>query len=127
LASSETSGYRHLGMETYAARRVSQRSLASATETMTRELVGSSAGEPNLTLILGRPPLLHDTLELRVREPLGQEARDALLAEDKNLVKSSEPDLPGDWVLWKQVIDPADEDPGARVYALDDHRRNSVR
>jgi hypothetical protein len=93
---------------------------ASATETMTRELVGSSAGEPNLTLILGRPPLLYNTLELRVREPLGQEARDTLLAEDKNLVKSSEQDLPGDWVLWKQVIDPADEDPGARVYALDE-------
>ena len=93
---------------------------ASATETMTRELVGSSAGEPNLTLILGRPPLLRDTLELRVREPLGQEARDALLAEYKNLVKSSEQDLPGDWVLWKQVIDPADADPGARVYALDE-------
>jgi hypothetical protein len=93
---------------------------ASATETMTRELVGSSEGEPNLTLFLGRPPLLHDTLELRVKEPLGQETREALLAEDKNLVKSSEQDLPGDWVLWKKVIDPGDEDPNARVYALDE-------
>lgn len=93
---------------------------ASATETMTRELVGSSEGAPNLTLRLARPPLLDGTLELRVKEPLGEEARTALLAQDRNSVKSSEEGLPGDWVLWKQVTDPGDEPPDARVYALDE-------
>jgi hypothetical protein len=93
---------------------------ASATETMTRELVGSSEGAPNLTLRLARPPLLDHTLELRVKEPLGEEARTALLKMDKNSVLSSVEGLPGDWVLWKQVTDPGDEAPDARVYALDE-------
>jgi hypothetical protein len=93
---------------------------ASATETMTRELVGSSEGAPNLTLKLARPPVLDKTLELRVREPLGEEARAALLKEDKDSVQSSVEGLPGDWVLWKQVTDPTDEASNARVYALDE-------
>jgi hypothetical protein len=93
---------------------------ARSAETMTRELVGSSEGAPHLVLQLARPPLLAGSLELRVNEPLGEEERTALLARDPNLVKSAEPDLPGDWVLWTQVDDPLDEDPGARVYALDE-------
>ena len=51
---------------------------ARAAETMTRELVGSSEGAPLLTLQLARPPLLKDSLELRVKEPLGDEEREAL-------------------------------------------------
>jgi hypothetical protein len=93
---------------------------ASATETLTRELVGSSEGAPSLTLSLARPPLLLNTLELRVKEPLSDEERTALLNQDKNLVKSAVQDLPGDWVLWKQVIDPADASATDRVYALDE-------
>jgi hypothetical protein len=31
-----------------------------------------------------------------------------------------DPNLPGDWVLWERVGDPADEGPGRRVYALDE-------
>jgi hypothetical protein len=93
---------------------------ASATETLTRELLDSSNGEPNLTVRLARPPVLHDTLELRVREPLGEEEREALRQVDKNIVLSDVDGLPGDWVLWKQVIDPGDEAAGERVYALDE-------
>ena len=93
---------------------------AGATETLTRELVGSSDGSPNLTLRLARPPLLQNTLELRVREPLGEEERDALVKLDANLVLSNVEGLAGDWVWWKQVIDPDDEGPAARVYALDE-------
>jgi len=93
---------------------------ASATETLTRELVGSSDGSPNLTLRLARPPVLRRTLELRVREPLGEEEREALVNADANLVLSNVEELPGDWVLWKQVIDPDDEGPSERVYALDE-------
>lgn len=93
---------------------------ASAAETLTRELVGSSQGEPDLTLYLARPPVLRNTLELRVKEPLGEEERKALNEGRADQVLSAVENLPGDWVLWKRAIDPADEEPTARVYALDE-------
>ncbi len=93
---------------------------ASAAETLTRELVGSSQGEPNLTLYLARPPVLRNTLELRVKEPLGEEELEELKAERADQVLTAVENLPGNWVLWKHVIDPDDETPTARVYALDE-------
>jgi len=93
---------------------------ASATETLTREPLGSSDGRPHLAVQVARPPLLQDTLELRVREPLDDEERQQLLDADANAVKSNEPDLAGNWVLWKQVADPDDAGPHERVYALDE-------
>lgn len=93
---------------------------ASATETLTRELLGSSEGAPSLTLRLARPPLLRNSLELRVREPLGDEERAALVAGDPRRVLSHVENLPGDWVLWTRATDPGDEDAAARVYALDE-------
>lgn len=93
---------------------------ASAAETLTRELVGSSQGEPNLTLYLARPPVLHNSLELRVNEPLGEEEIDELNTERADRVLTAVENLPGNWVLWKQVIDPGDETSTARVYALDE-------
>jgi hypothetical protein len=93
---------------------------ARATETLTRELLGSSNGEPDLTVRVARPPLLYKTLELRVREPLGDEEREELLKKNKDSVLSAVEGLPGDWVLWKQVVDPTDEPPSARVYSLDE-------
>jgi hypothetical protein len=92
---------------------------ASATETLTRERIGSSEGAPGLTLRLARPPLLDRSLELRVREPLGDEEREALRSTDRARVLA-DPDLPGDWVLWTPVNDPADSGPDDRVYALDE-------
>ncbi len=91
-----------------------------AAETVTRELVGSSQGEPRLTVFLSKPPVLHDTLELRVREPLGEEERDALNEQYKDQALSTVQNLPGDWVLWRQVLDPDDEPATERVYALDE-------
>ena len=93
---------------------------ARAAETMTRELVGSSEGEPLLTLGLARPPLLHHSLELRVNEPLGEEELRALIEANPDKVKSNVTDLPGNWVLWEQVPDPVDCKPTDRVYALDE-------
>jgi hypothetical protein len=93
---------------------------ARATETLTRELLGSSEGAPNLKVKLARPPVLADSLELRVKEPLGEEARQALLAENPASVLTDVPELPGQWVWWEQVVDPADEGPTRRVYALDE-------
>lgn len=93
---------------------------ASATETLTRELLGSSDGAPFLTFRVARPPVLRDTLELRVREPLGDEERAELREDDPQKVSSQVEGLPGDWVRWDRVIDPGDEPPTARVYALDE-------
>lgn len=93
---------------------------AQSAETMTRELLGSSDGRPALTVTLARPPLLRNSLELRVREPLGDEEVDALKAAGTDFVKSAETDLPGHWVLWKQVHDPTDCGPKDRVYSLDE-------
>jgi hypothetical protein len=94
---------------------------ASAAETLTRELLGSSEGAPNLTVRLARPPVLRDSLELRVKEPLGEEERQKLREGDENRVLSNVEGLVlGDWVLWNRVTDPGDADPGERVYALDE-------
>jgi hypothetical protein len=92
----------------------------TAAETMTREPVGSSDGRPNLTLQLARPPVLDNTLELRVRESLDGEERSKLVVRDPTSVLSAVRDLPGDWVLWRQVVDPADYGATDRVYALDE-------
>jgi hypothetical protein len=91
-----------------------------AAETMTRELLGSSDGEPGLTVTLARPPLLENSLELRVVEPLGEEELKALTDNDPNSVKTGIVDLPGDWVLWSEVADTDDSGPKDRVYALDE-------
>jgi hypothetical protein len=94
---------------------------ARACETMTRERLGSSTGAPGLALLLARPPLLQDTLELRVREPLSAEERDALLLADPDSVVSDvAPDLRGHWVRWRQTIDVDDAGPLDRVYSLDE-------
>lgn len=93
---------------------------ASATETLTRELLGSSEGAPNLKLKVARPPVLRDSLVLRVKEPLGEEERSLLSRQDTERVRSDVRELPGDWVLWEQVVDPADEGPDSRVYSLDE-------
>jgi hypothetical protein len=94
---------------------------ARACETMTRERLGSSTGAPALAFLLARPPLLQDTLELRVREPLSAEERDALLLADPDSVVSDvASDLRGHWVRWRQAIDVDDAGPLDRVYSLDE-------
>jgi hypothetical protein len=94
---------------------------ASARETLTRELLGSSEGAPNLSVTLARPPALYDSLELRVNEPLGDEEIASLREQaGSDAVLTDVENLPGDWVLWSQVVDPLDEDSGARVYSLDE-------
>ncbi len=98
---------------------------ASATETLTRELLGSSDGAPNMLVRLARPPVLRNTLELRVKEPLDEEERNQLLEANPASVVSELSGIDGrrnDWVLWNQVADPNDESPEARVYALDESK-----
>lgn len=93
---------------------------ARAAETLTRELLGSSEGMPKLRLQLARPPVLEGTLELRVREPLGEEERAELVKDDAYRVLSDVENLPGHWVLWNQAPDTDDCGPTERVYMLDE-------
>lgn len=91
---------------------------ARAVETLEMEVLGSSDGSPLQRVALTRPPVLRDSLQLRVREPLGNEEAE-LLARTPGKVKRDVPGLPGCWVLWEEVADPDDAGPGERVYALD--------
>lgn len=94
---------------------------ASARETMTRERLGSSSGGPGQAFLLARPPILHHTLELRVREPLGDEELQALKCKHPcNVVSDVATDLPGHWVLWRQIADVDDAAALERMYALDE-------
>lgn len=93
---------------------------ASSKETLTRELLGSSNGSPGLALNLARPPVLRDTLELRVLEPLGEEERRELADLGDGSLLSDVEGLPGDWVLWRKVTNTDDVEPRSRVYMLDE-------
>jgi hypothetical protein len=91
---------------------------ARAAETQAFEMLGASNGAPFQQVQLARPPVVQGTLQLRVREPLGELERASLLADGLDTV-ISDGVLDGDWVLWKQVADPADWGRGDRKYALD--------
>ena len=91
-----------------------------AAQTQTFEILGSAQGEPGMGVTLARPPLLHDTLELRVNEPLGDEEVAALRLPDASAVRTEVDGLPGQWVRWSAVDDVADAAAGERVYMLDE-------
>ena len=93
---------------------------AVQSRTTTQEILGSSNGEPAQTFPLANPPVLPDSLELRVRENLTGEERDELLSRygANAVVTFDDIDLDGDWVLWQRVdsfVPYAAED---RVYRL---------
>jgi len=91
-----------------------------AAQTQSLEVLGSSQGAPGALVTLARPPLLHDTLVLRVNEPLGDEEIAALRVGDATTVLTDVDGLPGIWVRWSAVADVADAAAGERVYALDE-------
>jgi hypothetical protein len=91
---------------------------AYAAETQEKEILGSSDGSPSQQVVLTRSPVLRDSLQLRIREPLGDEELQQLM-QIQDAVKNNEPDLPDSWVLWKEVPDPGNAGPNDRVYALD--------
>ena len=96
---------------------------ARSAETMTRELLGSSEGMPGLTLGT-RPPATARGQPRTARQGASRGQRNAIACcafSMPRAVKSAVTDLPGDWVLWKQVADPLDHDAAAHcVYALDE-------
>ena len=93
---------------------------ARASETQSNEVLGSSDGSPKQRVFLARPPILDNSLKLRVREPIGDEEITELRRFDSGRVLDELNRRPGRWVLWDEVVDPADHGPGERVYALDD-------
>lgn len=95
---------------------------ALAAETIELERLGSSDGSPGQAVRLARPPVIADSLELRIREPLGDEDVEALTRDKADAVRQDLPGLPGVWVLWREVPDIDDAGPGERAYALDDER-----
>ena len=60
---------------------------ASAAETQHLERLGSSDGSPGQRKLLARIPVIKDSLELRVREPLGDEEMADLRLQNPNLVR----------------------------------------
>ncbi|MGZ8296881.1 MAG: hypothetical protein ACXWU4_06910, partial [Allosphingosinicella sp.] len=94
--------------------------LAEHAKSVRQEILGSSLGDPDQVYRLAQTPVLPLTLELRVRESLGEEERKAIeKSAGADAVKDEDPNLPGEWVLWRQVGTFVDEDGDARVYRLD--------
>jgi hypothetical protein len=94
--------------------------MVEQSETIEQELVGSSLGEPNVTFTLARTPVLLNDVEIRVRERLSDDEKEALRAEgsDPPRVVTRE-DLDGDWVLWDRAESFIGAEADDRVYRLD--------
>jgi hypothetical protein len=105
--------------------------VARQAKTIEQEILGSSLGEPDLTLQLSETPVLPDSLELRVRERPSDEETVALQAEHRRSSSrsgrlSDQPKVitrfdgaAGIWVLWRRVDSFVGQDGDARVYRLD--------
>ncbi|MCV9961728.1 hypothetical protein OIU34_07410 [Pararhizobium sp. BT-229] len=73
---------------------------ASAGETRVQEIVGRSDGSPDQMFNLAHVPVLDDTLELRIREPIGDEEKADLLKANPDSVRDAIGEWPGPWVRW---------------------------
>ena len=109
---------------------------AGQAKTVTQEILGSSAGEPNQVYSLSETPVIlleaagvvregaaaPLDVELRVRESLSDEEHrtlnDTLSRGGVKGVENS-PDIPGDWVLWQRVDSFVGKDGDARIFRLD--------
>ncbi|MEZ5875585.1 MAG: hypothetical protein R3D30_12440 [Hyphomicrobiales bacterium] len=89
-------------------------------ETVRHEPLGSADGEPGFEVQLLKKQVLPDTLELRVRERLGDEEVEALRVQGgEDAVQEEVPNLPGQWVRWTRVESLADQPGDARVFLAD--------
>ena len=90
--------------------------------TVQNEILGSSLGEPGLTVTLAATPVLPDTVVLRVRERLSDEELAALQAGydgPEEVVVTDPEKFPGSWVLWQRVDSLLGQAADARVYVLE--------
>jgi hypothetical protein len=88
---------------------------AYSVETREMESLGQSAGIPHQMFRLAEAPVAPGSLELRVREPLGEEER---LAPGVDAPPAIGP-MPGPWVRWTEVDDLGDPAGPARAFLLD--------
>lgn len=91
---------------------------ASAGETRVREIVGRSDGSPDQLFTLVHVPVLDNTLELRIREPIGDEEKAELLKADPDRVRDAIGEWSGPWVRWS-AADLATAGPSDRVFDFD--------
>ena len=95
---------------------------AIASETQDLERLGSSDGRPDQRVSLARPPVIKDTLVLRVKEPLSDEEVAELQRTDRSTVIFSLPTPTGadaTWVRWRRVDNVSDGGKNERIYELD--------
>ncbi|HYG47493.1 MAG TPA: hypothetical protein VD846_06065 [Allosphingosinicella sp.] len=85
-------------------------------KSLRQEILGSSLGAPDQSYTLAEAPVLSETLELRVRESLSDEEKEALTAAAADAV-ASYPDVGGEWIRWNATDSFAGG--GARVFRLD--------
>lgn len=107
---------------------------ASAGETRVGEIVGRSDGSPNQVFNLAHGPVLDETLELRIREPIGDDETADLLKSDPDSVRDTVGEWPGPWVRWHpadlatagQVERVFDFDATLGVITFGDGRRGAI-
>ncbi len=102
---------------------------AKQAKTIEQEILGSSAGEPDLRVGLSKLPVIQDSLELRIKENLSDEEKDNLLIDAQNQqqhgrfiqpIRTFEKlSLEGEWVLWQRVDSFLGKKPDDRIYLLD--------
>lgn len=105
---------------------------AEQASSVKQEILGASTGEPKQYFVLSKPPVISNSLVLRVRETLSDDERQELEQVAKGRMNRSTPqseadlpiietypEIPGQWVLWKQIDSFVAYDGDARVYQLD--------
>lgn len=93
--------------------------LADHAKTVTKELLGSSLGDPNQSYRLAQTPVLPQTLELRVLESLSQEERAALVLHHGPEAIVEDQAQRGQWVRWSETESFVDADGDTRAFRLD--------
>lgn len=91
---------------------------AEQAKSLRQEILGSSLGAPDQSYLLAEAPVLPETLEIRVRESLGDEERSKLISAGPEAV-ASYADVEGEWVLWHATDSFVDKGGAARVFRLD--------
>jgi predicted phage baseplate assembly protein len=91
---------------------------AEQAKSLRHEILGSSLGQPDQLYTLAETPVLPETLELRVRESLSDEEKQALTGDDPDAV-ASYPLIDGDWIRWRATDTFVGQGGGARLFRLD--------
>jgi hypothetical protein len=92
--------------------------MAEQAKSLRQEILGSSLGAPDQSYTLAEPPVLPETLELRVRESLSDEEKAALTAADPEAV-AAYADIEGEWIRWRATDSFVGKDGPARVFRVD--------